>query len=185
MHASSCVIRVSPRVDKTWGPISNPLLWEGEGGWEEWVWWNNNFFDSTHWPAAACSLSENKSTRFFREFSRHHQTAPPPTTAVWPQLEETRNAACFGCCPRLNTAAATFSPSVANVVGGLEMLHWLWSYSDRTHPAVKICIESLSKQCNGKEWCGGAIRLNGVGGGGRLLGLSCTEPNIWYVEHIQ
>ena len=149
MHASSCVIRVSPGLDKTWGPISNPLLWEGEGGWEEWVWWNNNFFDSTHWPAA-CSLSENKSTGFFGEFSRHHQTAPPPTTAVWPQLEETRNAACFGCCPRMNTAAATFSPSVANVVGGLKMLHWLWSYSDCT-PAVQICIESLSKQCNGKE----------------------------------
>ena len=33
MRASSCVIRVSPRVYKTWDPISNLLLGgEGEGG---------------------------------------------------------------------------------------------------------------------------------------------------------
>ena len=113
----SCVIRVSPRVDKTWGPISNP------GGGEEWVWWNlslynsthylctktplvvqfqircyekeeerngfwwnNNFFDScppAHTDLPACSLSENKSTKFFGEVSRHHLTTPPAPTPAW------------------------------------------------------------------------------------------------------
>ena len=54
-----------------------------------------------------CSLSENKSTEFFVEFSGHHLSTS--TTGGWPQVEETRNAAYFGWSLRLNTGTSSFT----------------------------------------------------------------------------
>ena len=65
-------------------------------------WWNNNFFDScpaAHTDLPACSLSENKSTKFFGEVSRHHLTTPPAPTPAGRDMQ--RGLFWFCCCLRL------------------------------------------------------------------------------------
>ena len=144
-------------------------------------WWNNNFFDSCPPPAhtdlPACSLSENKSTKFFGEVSRHHLTTPPAPTRAWKRhatwtvlvllmpeavlppllpLFQLLHSEDWRCCPgfsikciaMMHRRQSGFDFAILSTTDACILYCCPFANNSLR---VKICIESLSKQSKSRQ----------------------------------